>query len=81
MEKIRKEIDRLDDEIIARLTERFRLVLQLIDQKPSLTDLPRESSILAKIPSLYIQNIYREIFKNSKQMLKETLDKCCFEDR
>ncbi|MBF8263011.1 MAG: Chorismate mutase protein [Parachlamydiales bacterium] len=69
MKEIRLEIDRIDDQIISLLQQRLNLVLQLIDQKKTLHDGPRESEILAKTSSKYIQSVYREIFNNSKQML------------
>ena len=69
LEEIRKEIDTIDDELIQLLEKRFQLVANLLDQKKSLTDKSREAEILSKTDSPYIQNIYRTIFKNSKQML------------
>jgi len=68
---IRKEIDLIDDQIIALLVQRLGWVAQMKDIKKSLTDPKRESQILAKIDSVYIRNIYRSIFQTSKQMLKD----------
>ena len=66
---IRKEIDQIDEKIIALLKQRLDRVIKLKDKKKSLTDPERESQILSRIDSIYIQNIYREIFQNSKRML------------
>lgn len=71
MEKIREEIDRIDDAIIALLSERFRKVAELKDKKTSLRDPKRENEILSKIQSEYIREIYRQIFKTSLKMLAD----------
>jgi chorismate mutase len=71
LDEIRKKIDQIDDQIIPLLTERFALILQL--KKKTLTDVERESEILSKISSPFIQKVYRAIFKNSKKLLLETL--------
>jgi chorismate mutase len=69
MDNIRKEIDRVDQEIIALLTQRFFLVSQLLCKKKRLTEPEREDQILSKIDSPYIQSVYKEIFKSSKKLL------------
>jgi chorismate mutase len=69
IQEIRKEIDLLDRQIIPLLDKRFQLVSQLLGKKKSLTDKPREQEILNKIKSVYVQNIYRSIFRQSKKLL------------
>jgi chorismate mutase len=69
LEEIRNQIDMLDGEIIALLEKRFEKVAELIDQKKTLTDRQREAYIISRIRSVHIQNVYREIFRTSKQML------------
>lgn len=66
---IRLKVDAVDEQIVALLEERFRLVLELKSRKPTLEDPAREKEILNRISSEYVQNIYREIFKNSKKIL------------
>jgi chorismate mutase len=69
LEETRKEIDVIDAAIIALLEQRFKLVSQLKAEKKTLTDTLREAQILAKSPSKYVQNVYRAIFLNSKELL------------
>ncbi|NGX53478.1 MAG: hypothetical protein K1000chlam4_00190 [Chlamydiae bacterium] len=71
LEDIREEIDAIDDQLITLLEKRFDLVATLLPHKKQLTDEPREAEILSKIDSAYIQSLYREIFRHSKQMLKD----------
>lgn len=71
LEKIREEIDRIDGQLIALLEERFDLVAKLLPFKQYLTDFPREKEILAKTNSPYLHSLYREIFRLSKELLKE----------
>ena len=72
LEKIRKEIDVIDAELIALLEQRFELVSQLLPHKITLTDSSREEEILSKGDSPYIHALYREIFRLSKELLKES---------
>lgn len=69
LQAIRLNIDVLDEQIVALLEQRFQLVLQMKQFKLSLTDVAREQAILSQITSIYIQNIYKEVFRNSKQLL------------
>ncbi len=71
LEDIRKEIDVVDAQLIELLEKRFELVAALPPYKRQLTDELREAEILSKIDSAYIQSLYREIFRHSKQMLKD----------
>ncbi len=66
---IRFKIDAVDEQLVALLEERFRLVLELKSLKPTLEDPSREKEILTRISSQYVQNVYREIFSNSKNIL------------
>ena len=71
LEKIREEIDVIDAELISLLEQRFNLVSQLLPYKKQLTDSLREQEILSKSNSPYIHALYQEIFRLSKQLLKE----------
>ncbi len=71
LHKLRKKIDAIDAIIIKKLEERFRLVQELEKHKDFITDQERESEILEKIESEHVREIYKEIFKNSKTMLKK----------
>ena len=69
LKEIRKEIDGIDDEIIALLKSRFALVSQLIGKKQNLGDKNRERQILSKIDSIYIQNVSDEVEIGKKPRL------------
>ncbi len=71
LENIRKEIDAVDAQLIELLEKRFELVAALLPYKKQLTDECREVEILSKIDSAYIRLLYREIFQQSKKMLRE----------
>ncbi len=82
LETIRSKIDKLDEQIMPLLFERLQLVLHAKQYKQRLTDSVREQFILANIVerhkqqinhnafAVYVQNIYHEIFRNSKIMLR-----------
>lgn len=70
LEKIREEIDGVDAKLIALLEKRFALVLELLPHKKQLSDQQREEKILSKIDSAYIKEVYEEIFRLSKELLK-----------
>lgn len=74
IDKIRKEIDQIDDQIILLLTQRFSWVAKLKNKKQILSDLSREAEILSKIHSPNIKNVYLEIFRNSKDLLVSSQD-------
>jgi chorismate mutase len=65
MEKIRKDIDAIDDQIIHLLEKRLAIVLSI--KRKTLTDKKREKTILEKIDNTTIQKIYQEIFKQCKK--------------
>jgi chorismate mutase len=71
LEKFRKEIDFIDSKIIKLLEKRLKVVSKIKPFKKKLTDKKREREILEKITSPYIQNIYKSIFKASKQIFKK----------
>jgi len=71
--EIRKEIDKLDDEIIFLLEKRFNLVLQMQKQKNKLTDKDRETYILNKTSFKHIKEIYKTIFLQSKKMMHKKI--------
>lgn len=70
LKEIRKKIDLVDEEIQALLQKRIELVLSLKPHKTSLVDKEREETILSKIHSSYIREIYRTIFQISIKMLR-----------
>ena len=70
--EIRKEIDKLDNEIISLLEKRLALASQTKKFKTHIVDKEREEEILQRISSKYIQDIYRSIFDNSKKKQAES---------
>lgn len=71
LSKLRKEIDRIDDQIINLLEKRFYLALQTTKFKSKIRDKQREDEILKKIGSTHIKEIYKAIFKNNRKKQKE----------
>lgn len=71
--KLRNQIDKIDDKIIALLEKRLRIAKSIKKYKTKIGDSKREKEILAKISSAYIQDIYKTIFKNSKKIQKDNL--------
>lgn len=71
LEKIRKQIDVIDDQIIPLLQKRLDLVLQLKPYKTFLTDQKREKEIVSKTTNKWIHILYKEIFSLSKRLLKK----------
>lgn len=69
IKNLREQIDIIDDQIIELLEKRFELIKQIAPYKEHLTDEKRENEILKKINNPFIQDIYREIFKNSKYLM------------
>lgn len=70
--EIRKEIDKLDDEIISLLEKRLALACQAKKFKTHIADKGREEEILQKISSVYIRDIYQSIFHQSKKKQAES---------
>ena len=71
LDRLRKEIDRIDDQVIPLLELRFKIVKDLKKHKKSLTDKRREEEILEKASSERVREVYREIFKNSKKLMSD----------
>lgn len=71
LKKIREDIDFQDELIMEALDKRFQLVKSLAAYKDLLTDLPRESEILAKAPSPAVSSVYEAIFAESKKLLRQ----------
>lgn len=79
MEDLRKEIDKLDDQIIALLDKRLDIVKQVKEYKKQhniqVLDKSREEQILNKLCSCNnrneLDNIYRHIMNVSKSMQEE----------
>ncbi|KPK32994.1 MAG: hypothetical protein AMS24_02570 [Chlamydiae bacterium SM23_39] len=67
LEKIREEIDEIDDKIILLLQKRFHLSSQTKKYKKKIKDKKREEEILKKISSPYIKKIYKKILKISQK--------------
>ncbi len=74
LEKLRNQIDKIDNKIIALLKKRLQIAKNIKKFKKNIKDSKREEKILAKIDSIYIQDIYKAIFKNSKKLQKDTND-------
>lgn len=75
MKEFREKIDLIDEKILDLLIERFDLSIKIGSYKKinklEIENLKREDEIAKSFPNLYkknIENIYREIFKNSKHM-------------
>ena len=75
MKEFREKIDLIDEKILDLLIERFDLSIKIGSYKKinklEIENLKREDEIAKSFPDLYkknIENIYREIFKNSKHM-------------
>jgi len=78
IEEIRREVDRIDDEVIFLLEKRFDLVSNMEKQKNNLTDKEREEFILNKTSSKYVKEVYKKIFFQSKKLL---FDKITLEEQ
>lgn len=65
---LRKEINAIDAEIIPLLEKRFSLIEGFCGKKEPVEDLGREEEILSKISSRHAQIVYREIFRNAKEI-------------
>ncbi len=70
---IRKKIDKIDDKIIILLEKRLLLAKELKKIKKKIKDKKREDEILSKIKSIFIKDIYKTIFKNSKKVQKNDI--------
>ncbi|NGX49676.1 MAG: hypothetical protein K940chlam5_01275 [Candidatus Anoxychlamydiales bacterium] len=73
LENLRNQIDEIDNQIIPLLEKRLKLAKEIKKYKKEITDFNREKNILDKIKSEYIKDIYKTIFKNSKE-LQRSLD-------
>jgi len=76
IEKLRNEIDIIDDELTSLLEKRLKIGKQIIDFKKSknlpIEDLDRESKIISnlnekhKVPKSLLEDIYSKIFNYLK---------------
>ena len=83
LEKIRKQIESIDDEILKRLSERFRLAIKLSHLKTKIRDKQREKEVLfrvkrkaAELPPLrseFSVQIFRLIIKESISIQEQLL--------
>lgn len=71
--KLRKQINKIDDKVISLLEKRLEIVKNIKKYKEKITDKNREKEILSKINSVYVKDIYKAIFKNSKKVQKEKI--------
>ena len=71
LDEIREGIDTIDAKLIPLLEKRFHLVSKLLPLKKQLTDSKREGKILSKTESPSVRALYLEIFRLSKELLKE----------
>ena len=67
LKELRDQIDILDNKIIKLLEQRLKLAAETKKYKTKPTDRKREKEILEKTNNLYIRDIYKTIFKNSKK--------------
>ena len=77
LDEMRQEIDKIDQQIVRLLNQRMTVAKQVAEYKKenniAVHDGGRESKILAKVGEDY-QDIYREIFKVSKNLQKKITD-------
>lgn len=81
--KIRQEIDRLDEKILALLERRFALAISTVESKRRLRDRKREMAIIARLGNkfacshyltlAFIKKIYGLIFNQSLALEKRQL--------
>ncbi len=82
LNKLRLQIDNIDEEIAKLLNKRFKIVKEIKQLKQAtqlaLVDLEREASIIAKNSNFidaefkqYYQDIYFTVFKASKEYQKQ----------
>ncbi|HEU64161.1 MAG: hypothetical protein KR126chlam4_00640 [Candidatus Anoxychlamydiales bacterium] len=64
----REQIDEIDEQIVPLLEKRLKLAKEIRKYKKEILDSNRENKILDKIKSEYIKDIYKTIFKNSKEV-------------
>ncbi|NGX34613.1 MAG: hypothetical protein K1060chlam1_00966 [Candidatus Anoxychlamydiales bacterium] len=74
LDKLRDQIDEIDDQIIPLLEKRLKLAKEIKKYKKEITNSNREQKILDKINSKYIKDIYKTIFKNSKKIQRNLDD-------
>lgn len=81
LEEVRREIDRLDSELVGLLEERIELSLQVKEiktkDKRAVLDPLREEKIVDKLKALmpeehhdYLKNMYQLIFEYSRSLQK-----------
>ena len=68
LKDIREQVDKIDDQIVPLLEKRLKLAKEIRKYKKEILDSNRENKILDKIKSEYIKDIYKTIFKNSKEV-------------
>lgn len=78
LEKIRAQIDAIDDQIIDQYKKRLELVLSLAPHKKQLEDINREQVILERalmnrgqLSEEFIKAIFAASFQESKRQLKD----------
>ena len=81
LEKIRKEIDSIDWELLHLFNRRFELALMAKRHKKEIHDPSREAEILKKLGHLsssfrivrpdFIEKMFRDIFQESRRIQKE----------
>ena len=83
MQKIRKQIDQIDQKILNLIAKRYSLALKLADQKKQnnlpIQDKKREEKILANIVKKakklsiapeHVQKLFKQILKESRRVQK-----------
>jgi len=81
IEKVRKEIDQIDAEIIQLLNKRMETALRTKNLKEGVEDAKREEEIIKKLKETpmglirgeFTERIFKEIIKKSKELQKENL--------
>ncbi|MGM0440476.1 MAG: chorismate mutase [Chlamydiota bacterium] len=67
LEEIRSVIDKLDEQIISLLQQRFEVAASAQSYKNAIRDKHREEDILSKIDGSDVKEVYQEIFRISRK--------------
>lgn len=79
LERVRKEIDKIDRELVSLLSKRMELAIESKQFKKYVEDLDREKAIDSSLRTLasehdldysYLKNIYKIIFQEGKKRQK-----------
>ncbi len=78
LKTIRKQIDKVDDQLVELLETRIKLVLKALPHKQSVVDGQRESEIISRaikqtslLSEGHLREIFNSCFKESKRHIKK----------